>query len=126
MNTATASTNLRRIAATAVCSALISFAAVSHAADTNEPRKVTVKYGDLNVSSHEGAAKLYARIAAAAQRVCRPSDSRDLGSQEGLEQCIHTAIANAVTDVGQPELFAIYDAKQETPRPTMLAAREVR
>jgi UrcA family protein len=126
MNTITTSANLRRTAATALFSALASFAAVCPAADSTDPLQATVQYGDLNVSSHLGAATLYSRIQAAAGRVCRPFDNRDLASKKLLNMCIHKAIADAVTKVDQPELSAVYNAKNGTSQPILLAARETR
>jgi UrcA family protein len=125
MNTITPSTRLRGLIAKAIVSAVAaSFTVVCAAADNIETVSVIVKYGDLNVSNPEGAATLYRRIAAAASTVCGPyeTDSWPLVSRAKVNACVHKAIADAVTKVGQPELFAVYNAKNREPLPITLAA----
>jgi UrcA family protein len=125
MNTITPSTRLRRLIAKALVSAIAaSFTVVCAAADNTETVSVVVKYGDLNVSNPEGAATLYRRIAAAASTVCGPyeTDSWHLGSRARINACVHKAIADAVTKVGQPELIAVYNAKNREPLPITVAA----
>lgn len=113
----------RRFAAGALLLAVASsFAGICSAADAN-PLQALVKYGDLNVSSTEGATVLYNRIRAAAEQVCRPLDSRDFAFQRLKEACIHNAIADAVTKVNQPALFSVYSAKNGFSKPIMLVAR---
>ncbi|HEV7444952.1 MAG TPA: UrcA family protein [Steroidobacteraceae bacterium] len=123
MNTTTPSIRLRGLIATAIFSALASsFAAVCAAADGTVSE--TVKYEDLNVSNPQGAATLYRRIAKAADDVCGSYhvDSRNLESKASLNACIHKAIADAVTKVGQPQLFAIYNSKNRQPLPVTVAS----
>jgi UrcA family protein len=113
----------RRLAASALLIAAASgFAGVCSAADTN-PLQALVKYGDLNVSSSEGAAALYTRIHAAAEQVCRPLDNRDMAFKKLKEACVSTAIADAVAKVDQPALFSVYSAKSGISKPIMLVAR---
>lgn len=124
MNTTKTSTRLRGLIATATLTALASsFTVVSAAADSTDAPTLVVKYGDLNVSSPRGAAALYNRIAAAANEVCNSFsiDSRNLVAQARLNACVHKAIRDAVTKVGQPELFAIYNAKNSQPLPMTVA-----
>ena len=119
MNTITTSTRLRGLVATAIFSALASsFTAVSTAADSGTV-SVIVKFGDLNLSNPQGAAALYERIVAAAHKVCGPYviDSFLQESLSGLNACVHKATADAVTKVGRPELFAIYNARNRQPLP---------
>ena len=67
---------LRNLIATAVFSALASgFGAVAAAADGPQPT-ARVKYGDLNVSTTEGATELYGRIRSAATHVCSSLTAR--------------------------------------------------
>lgn len=125
MNTTAPSIRLRGLIATALFSVLASsFAAVCTAADGVPTLSETVKYGDLNVSNPEGAATLYRRIAKAADDVCGSYhvDSRDLDAQKSLHACIHKAIADAVTKVGQPQLFAIYNSKNRQSLPITVAS----
>jgi UrcA family protein len=119
----------RLITATFFGALALSCGAVSIAADNSDVPQAVVKYGDLNVSNRQGAATLYSRIAVAAHEVCKSFDvdtNRDLGSRARLNACVHKAIAGAVTKVGQPELFAIYKAKNPQPRAIVLASAQAR
>lgn len=123
MNTIT-SPRFRGLIATAIFSALASsFAPVGAAADSTDAPTTIVKYGDLNVSTSQGMTALYERIRAAAETVCRPLDGRDLSSKMRKDGCINKAIADAVTKVDQPELFAAYNAKNATPLPANLLSQ---
>jgi len=130
MNTTTPFTRIRRLIATAIVSALASsFAVVCAAADGTETVSVVVKFGDLNLSNPQGAATLYGRIAAAAYSVCGSYNSDDAfhhGSLSRVNACVHKAIADAVTRVGQPELLAVYNAKNRQPLPITVAAAQAR
>jgi UrcA family protein len=124
MNT---STQLPRILAATIFAALTcSIAAVSFASDSSDPLQAKVKYGDLNVSSTSGAAILYYRIRVAAHTVCHPFDSKDLASQKLLAACVHKAMSDAINDVDQPALSAIFNAKNGTSKPIMLASGQAR
>jgi UrcA family protein len=129
MKTTNPSARLRGFIATAILSALASsFAAVCTGADSSDTRSETVKFGDLNVSNPEGAAALYRRIAAAANKVCSSfeNDSRYIGSQASLNACVHKAIADAVTKVGRPELITVYNSKNRQPLPVTVAFAKTR
>jgi UrcA family protein len=129
MNTITPSSRLRGLIAMAIVSTFASsFAAVCAAADRIETVSAVVKYGDLNISNPEGAAALYRRIVAAARNLCGPYDvdTRDLVAGARMERCAHKAIADAVTKVGQSELFAVYNAKNREPLPITVAATQRR
>ncbi|HEY2463811.1 MAG TPA: UrcA family protein [Steroidobacteraceae bacterium] len=129
MNTRIASTTLPRVTAAAMFGALtLSFGAASFAADDSDVPKVIVKYGDLNLSNPKGAASLYSRIASAAHGVCRAfdADNRDFAAGKKVAACVHKAIANAVTDVGEPGLFAVYNAKNPQPRAIVVASAQAR
>lgn len=123
------SINLSRRITTAIFAALaLTCGAVSMAAETSDVPQELVKFGDLNLSSPQGATTLYNRIAAAANRVCKPFDidSRDLSLRARLDACVHKAIANAVTKVDHPGLLAVYNAKNYRPRPIIIAAAQIR
>jgi UrcA family protein len=123
MNTTAQSINLHRMTATLLFSALVlSFAAMCQAGDSTGAFESTVNYADLNVSSPSGAAALYARISVAASGVCRTLDGRDLASKTHFNRCVYKAIADAVTKVDQPALYSIYNAKNSTQKPIMLAS----
>lgn len=124
MNALITSTRLSSLITTAIFGALaLSLGAVSSAADRSDSPRMVVNYGDLNLSTREGAAALYGRITAAADEVCNAYavDIRDLAGEEQARACVHKAIADAVTKVGRPELFAIYNAKYHLPAPTVVA-----
>jgi UrcA family protein len=127
MNVFSISTNLRRMTVSAVvCALAAGFAAVCSAADSDGAPQAIVKYGDLNVSSPQGAAVLYARIRTAASQLCEPLDHGDLGSKTRVAACVHKAITDAVTQVNQPTLFGVYTTKNKQPRPIVLAAGPTR
>lgn len=129
MKTLITSANLSPLITTAIFGALaLSCGAVSAAADRSGVSQVIVKFGDLNLSVQQGAATLYGRITAAADEVCGSyaADSRDLPAQAGVRACVQKAIADAVTKVGRPELFAIYNAKNHRRAPIMVATAQTR
>jgi UrcA family protein len=104
----------------------LSCGALSIAADNSDVPQAVVKFSDLNVSSAQGAAVLYSRIAAAANQVCKAFDSKDLGSRSRRDACVHKAITDAVVNVGQPALFAIENAKSHRSLPIIVAAAQTR
>jgi UrcA family protein len=126
MKTLNTSTN-RRLAAAMICGMLgLSCSAVSSAADDTEVAHAIVRFGDLNLSTSQGAVTLYGRITAAARKVCRSFDvDRNLASVARLKTCVDKSIAEAVVKVGQRELFAIYGAKIHQP-PIVVAAVQYR
>jgi UrcA family protein len=69
-----------------------------------------VKYGDLNLSSAQGAATLYKRIEAAARGVC-PASGRQIDQITSRQSCYDQAIARAVRQVNSSTLTAYYSAK---------------
>ena len=110
---------LRNLMATVAFSALASgFSAVAAAADSPPAPTAIVKYGDLDVSTAEGATQLYGRIRSAAIHVCSSFDRPlDLNSQALKADCIGQAIANGVAALKQPALFRVYKANGGTPLP---------
>ena len=123
MNTQITSTNLTRLLSAAIFGALaLSCGTMSIAADDSNAPQAVVKFGDLNLSNPQGAAALYQRIWSAAVTVCRPQDDGSLASKGRMQTCVHKAIADAVTKVGQPGLFAIYNAKNREPLPITVAS----
>jgi UrcA family protein len=94
-----------------------------HADESSDVPHVTVKYGDLAVSTPQGAATLYQRIWSAAVTVCRPLDDRSLASKQARDACIHKAVVDAVAKVDQPALSAVYRAKHPESTLPALTAR---
>ncbi len=127
MNTNSKTITFQRMSVTVAFSALVlSFAAVCSAADSTDEPQATVKYADLNLSSPQGAASLYSRIRAAADTVCRAQDGHDLTSMTLFDRCVHKAIADAVTKVDRPALYAVYNAKSKASKPIILASEGTR
>jgi UrcA family protein len=105
----TTATRFHSLIATALFGLLASsFAALPAAADSFEPLQVAVKFADLDVSHPTGAAVLYSRIKAAAAIVCSPLEGIALSAQTRLHACVKRAIVDAVTEVNQPALTAVY------------------
>jgi UrcA family protein len=122
MNTIT-TTPLRTLIAGAILSALaFSFATVSRADDDTTPPQVIVKFGDLDVSTSQGAATLYRRIHGAAVNVC----SRMYVDQQSYKwhenACLHKVIADAVIKVNRPTLSAVFASKYGVSASIVLAA----
>ena len=116
MNTVPSADKLSRALVSTVCAVIVAgFVTGAAAADDGLARKVTVRYGDLDLASPRGAAALYHRIGIAAEEVCRPFEGRDLAGALHLRDCKQRAIAEAVSRVNRPELFAVYNANKRAP-----------
>jgi UrcA family protein len=74
---------------------------VARSATPDGPPTVKVGYGDLDLTSAQGAQTLHARITAAARRVCASDsvDMRDLPAFTAARSCETQAIANAEREV---------------------------
>jgi UrcA family protein len=88
--------------------ATLSCAAPVLAQTSDTVPSVSVKYGDLNVSSPAGAQMLLKRIEAAANTACGGApDIRQLNQLPSVEACRTSAVAKAVVAVGSPMLTAM-------------------
>jgi UrcA family protein len=124
VKTMTQPIRFRTVIATLILAALASGVATVHAGEDNsDVPKIVVKYGDLNVSHPQGAAVLYRRIRLAGEAVCGSFAGGGLGPKMRMNTCVQKAIADAVTKVNQPQLFAIYKANFKTPSPTTLLSQ---
>lgn len=87
------------LAALTACMAL-GIADVARSATPDTAPTVRVPYGDLNLTTEDGASTLRARVAAAARQVCsvEGSDIRNLQAYAAERSCEAQAIANAVRD----------------------------
>ena len=112
----------RLTAAAAVAAFAAGFTVTAQADQSTDAPQVTVKYADLSVSSPQGAAALYHRIRAAAMTVCQPLDESNLASKQTTAACIHKAVADAVAEVDQPALSAVYREKNRLPVSPVLTA----
>jgi UrcA family protein len=104
-----------RLRTTVACTVLAAGAAIgavgSAHANTADAPALTVRYGDLNLSTEEGSLVLYGRIVAAARQVCVIDDIRDLRAFHVAKACREEAIARAVRDVNSPMLASVYAAR---------------
>lgn len=78
------------------------------AAPTNS---VVVKYGDLNLNSQAGIARLHKRIANAAESVCNQLETRILSLQAAYKDCVNTAVADGVGAVDNANLSQYHARK---------------
>ena len=81
------------------------------AASTRYVESVVVRYGDLNLNSNAGVAKLHKRIRNAAESVCGDLNSRVMGLRDGFDACVHEAVTNSVAAVGNPNLSNFHAGK---------------
>jgi UrcA family protein len=91
--------------------------------DDIAPRKLTVSYADLNLSSAQAVQRLYFRIAAAATQVCAVPGDQSLRAWAQTRICTRSAIRHAVVAIQLPALKALYDAKIGEPEPVQVATR---
>jgi UrcA family protein len=94
---------------------------VSASAETGDIPSVMVKFADLDISSPDGATRLYSRIQRAANSVCSPFDRRGVTAQANFRACVSDAIGRAVAKVGSSSLNAVYSAKTGATVRTRLA-----
>ena len=76
---------------------------------------VTVEYGDLELGSGLAVDKLYARIAAAAERACGSYDSRSLRARAAWRACYDAAVADALDRVQLTALAERHRSNRERP-----------
>ena len=126
MNTTT-STPLRTLVAGAILSVLaFTFATASRADDDTTPPQVTVKFGDLDVSTPQGAAALYRRINSAAVDVCSRMYVIEQAYKWHKNACLEKVIGDAVIKVNRPALSAVFASKFGVAPPMALAAAGTR
>jgi UrcA family protein len=76
--------------------------------------RVVVRYGDLDLTSPEGARTLYARLGSAASKACGGEPgTRDLLSRMSYQDCRSTALDHAVNRIGSSQLQALHDESKE-------------
>jgi UrcA family protein len=74
--------------------------------ETLPGRTAIVHYGDIDLARPGSAARLYARLAQAAERVCSPLDTPDLTLGQRHRHCVDDALDAAITQVADPRLTA--------------------
>ena len=77
-------------------------------AGTSEPPVLTVKYGDLNVDSDQGASELYSRLRMASRNVCSNYERRGLLKHPGWKKCYEKALTAAVANLNVERLTALH------------------
>lgn len=87
---------------------------------TGELNSVVVKYGDLNLNSQAGIARLHKRISNAAESVCNQLETRILGLKQAYQECVADAIANGIAAVDNANLTRFHANKGKH---AVLAAR---
>ena len=83
-----------------------------------EPVGITVKYGDLDLSTPAGAHTLYSRISGAARTVCG-FEGTTLIDQAIWKSCYRGAISDAVAKVDSPMLTAVHTGRPVSPTVAM-------
>lgn len=84
-----------------------------------EAHSVTVRFGDLDITTSAGAAALYHRIEAAARVTCGYED-HPFVRPPYTERCNSSAISAAVASVNSPLLSAIHAARRGSSPTAML------
>ncbi|MFZ0497769.1 MAG: UrcA family protein [Steroidobacteraceae bacterium] len=80
--------------------------ASAHAPSANG-LQMNVYYSARDLATEQGTRALYRRIVGAAQEVCPGSDSLYPDVVNRSKECLQTAIARAVGQIGSPQLAAI-------------------
>ncbi|HEV7135520.1 MAG TPA: UrcA family protein [Steroidobacteraceae bacterium] len=77
-----------------------------------EPVSQLVQYSDINLNSHQGIARLYQLIDAAARDVCASeSSTRALAEWSQARACLKAAVSSAVAQIDNAALTAFYTKK---------------
>jgi UrcA family protein len=92
---------------------------VATTALASDDRSETVKFADLNLGSQAGVEALYARIHAAAWRVC----AQPAGELPAVGKCMRKAESEAIGKVNVPLLTALYQKKTGGQPQTITANR---
>ena len=72
---------------------------------------VVVKYGDLNLTSQAGIARLHKRISNAAESVCSQLDRPFLSLQAAYRECVADAIEQGIATVDNSNLSQFHAGK---------------
>jgi UrcA family protein len=85
---------------------LVPSAPAQTAGSDGDTVRVTVAYGDLDLSSPAGAKAMLQRIHTAAIRICGPAPSDRLSFQRQYDECVRETVNRAVIDMGVPSVAA--------------------
>lgn len=97
---------MKSIRASVLAAAL--FCAAAPVMADSEPRAVTVNFDELDLTTAQGAGKLYARLRFAARQVCAPLDGRELTRRNAFKECYSEALENAVKQVNVSAVTALH------------------
>ena len=86
------------------------FSMLQASAPWESHRSEIVRYHDADLNQPADATRIYARIHAAAEKVCAPLAKGDAALRLHLESCVEGAVADAVSKVNRPELDAVHSA----------------
>ena len=129
MNTMNLSNPIRRTMAAAIVSACaLGFGTITATANDLGAPKANIRYGDLNLASTQGAKALYQRIISASYVVCQAFDvdSRNNADPSAEQACRRKVIADAVTKIGKPMLYAVYNDRNAKRLPAPIVTAESR
>jgi UrcA family protein len=84
----------------------LAFTVNAVASPTDEPRSITVRFAELDLSKPAGAKVLYSRIKHAASIVCGGHGSPD--AYRYYRQCYSDAVTRAVQSINSPLLTAMH------------------
>lgn len=93
--------------------------AAADSTPTDMRHQVTVRYGDLDLTRHEGTAVLYQRLHKAARTVCGASEvyeRRDLRRARSHRECYERVLSATVQKVNHPILAALHRARWQSDR----------
>jgi UrcA family protein len=96
-----------RIAVLVGCLLAGSVGAAQAATSEDAVPTIVVRYGDLDLSTTDGASVLYQRISVAARQVCQLEFSRAVSQIGKSRACREAAIERAVNAVNTPQLVAL-------------------
>ena len=83
----------------------------SSAAD-NGAEITIITYGELDLSTTDGAQVLYQRIKRAARKVCQTNGLMSVARQRRARECYDRVVADAVSQVNQPLVASVHDKTQ--------------
>jgi UrcA family protein len=98
--------------------ALCGTRAVCSADRAYTPPHLAVNYSGADLSTTEGVKALYARLHAAAQRVCGDLDGANISLRYA---CVHDAMSNAIQSIDKPLLSAYYRERNGGLEPAVVA-----
>jgi len=74
-----------------------------------EVARTTVRYGDLDLKTRQGADELYSRLNMAAMRVCQDLMEPYVRLTRSYTDCRHEAVSDAVREINTPLVTQAYE-----------------